>query len=374
MLASFSVIACGSDTAHHTSKPGATSPGPSDEPDGAAAPVEGCGIHTSFEGDTQCLPVPDPAVGMQLHMGPTDYDDPDVINAVGPDGKPIWLMYPGDERTQNYHIYTPNEEGIYYFVQHYRMRPGSHHMIMQLSDDTTTPEGFTAQFGSIVQSIGGTQHITEDLPPGGIVAPEDKGLGRFVEPHRALDVQLHFYNVTENVRLREAWVNLMYKPKEEVTVNLGMLGGFTAIDVPPHTTTQVGNSCKAEDFIPAAASVRIVTIFGHAHTHNTRFAVYKDAADGTSELVYDEYEGAEAPTFTYNSIVQNPVPDPSTRTTGGKSGLLTLAPGEQLRYTCDINNDTDYTFHGTNEVNTDEMCNLFGSVQGLGFPCFKLNR
>jgi hypothetical protein len=115
-----------------------------------------------------------------------------------------------------------------------------------------------------------------------------------------------------------------------------------------------------------------VTLFGHAHTHNTRFAVWHDKADGSSELVYDSYEGAEAPTYTYNTVVQNPVADPEARLTGGKSGLLTLAPGEQLRYSCDIDNTTDFTFYGRNEVNTDEMCNLFGSVQGLGFPCFTL--
>jgi len=334
----------------------------------------GCGIKTEWEGDEQCLSVPDPDKGMQLHMGPTDYDNPDEINALDADGKPVWLVPPGDERTQNYHLYTPNEVPIFYFEQHYRMRPGSHHMIIELSDDKTKPEGFSTGFGSIINSIGGTQSITEDLPPGGVVAEEDKGLARKIEAHQALDVQLHFFNVTENVRLREAWVNLMYKPEDEVVYNLGMLGGFAPPTVPPHTTATVGSVCASENFIPTADSVRVVTLFGHAHTHNTRFAVWHDKADGQSELVYDSYEGAEAPTYTYNSVVQNPVADPAGRKSGAKSGLLTLAPGEKLRFSCDINNTTDYTFHGANEVNTDEMCNLFGSVQGLGFPCFKLNR
>jgi hypothetical protein len=135
--------------------------------------------------------------------------------------------------------------------------------------------------------------------------------------------------------------------------------------------TTVGNVCKAEQAI-ATMPARIVTLFGHAHSHNTRFAVYYDKADGTSETVYDNYDWAEAPTFTYNTVVQNPVADPVARKTGGKSGILALSAGEQLRFSCDINNTTDNTLVGTNEVFNGEMCNLFGSVAGLGFPCFKL--
>jgi hypothetical protein len=372
LLVSLGAIACGSD---------ATGPGAPDknnedpeDPDKVVVKPEGCGLSTMWEGDSQCLVPPDPEKGMQLHMGPQDYDDPDEINALGPDGKPIWLMMPGDERTQNYHLYSPNEVPIYYFEQHYRMRPGSHHMIITISDDKEKPEGFTNGFGNIINAIGGTQHISEDVPPNGVVAEEDQGLARMIEPHQAFDVQLHFYNVTENVRLREAWVNLMFKPKDEVVDNLGMLGGFTRMNVAPHTTATVGGNCDAENFIPTAESVRVVILFGHAHTHNTRFAVYHDKTSGEQELVYDSYDGAEAPTYMYNTQVQNPVPDAANRKSGSKSGMLTLAPGERLRYVCDINNDTDYTFHGANEVQTDEMCNLFGSVQGLGFPCFKLNR
>src|SRR5262249_22342298 len=154
---------------------------------------------------------------------------------------------------------------------------------------------------------------------------------------------------------REVWVNFIYKPKEEVTTNLGMLGGFTPVSVPPHTQTTVGNVCDAKDAI-AASPVRIVTLFGHAHSHNTRFVVYWDKTDGSSETVYDTYDWAEAPTYTYNSVVQNPVSDPDARRTGGKSGILALAAGERLRFACDINNTTDNTLVGTNEVFSGEMC------------------
>ena len=57
---------------------------------------------------------------------------------------------------------------------------------------------------------------------------------------------------------------------------------------------------------------------------------------------------------------------------GSFSGELVLNPGERLRYTCDITNDTDITLLPVEKVYTGEMCNLFGTVAGPGFPCFAL--
>lgn len=384
LLTALGTVACGSGA----STPTGAASGPSDGADsGGGEPTNPCGLHTIYDGDENCILPPAPEDGLQLHVGPSSYDDPDVINAVGADGKPLWLMEPGDERTNCFHMVTPNDTGVYYFKQQYRMRTGSHHMIVSNSTNTSTTAEWTPCQGGIVGAIGGTQHVIEDLPPGGNVAPEDEGLGRGLDPHSPIDIQLHFYNTTDKPRLREVWVNWLYKPKAEVTTNLGMLGGFVTKRDPvtgqrlplvlAHTQATIGNVCTAEQAIPAATSAapaRIVTLFGHAHTHNTRFVVYKDKADGSSDVVYDSYDGAEAPTYTYDTLVQNPVADPVNRKSGGSSGLLLLAPGDQLRFSCDINNDTDFDFMGQNEVNTDEMCNLFGSVAGAGFPCFDLSK
>jgi hypothetical protein len=63
------------------------------------------------------------------------------------------------------------------------------------------------------------------------------------------------------------------------------------------------------------------------------------------------------------------VPNPDTQQTGATSGQLLLHPGDSLKYTCDIVNDLNITLTFKEEVYTGEMCNLFGSVAGLGFPC-----
>jgi hypothetical protein len=342
----------------------------------AGQSADPCGLHTAFAGDQNCIPKPAYDEGVQVHIGPSSYDDPAIINAKDAKGNYLWLMMPGDERTECYHTITENDVGRYYFKQQYRMRSGSHHMIVSKSNSTATTEGWGLCSGGIIGSIGGTQNVVEDLPPGGIVAPEDEGLGRGLDPHSPLDVQLHFYNTTEQPRLREMWVNYIYKPKAEVITNLGMLGGFAPLNVPAHSSVTTGNVCRASDAIPSGSPVRIVTLFGHAHTHNQRFVVYHEKpgpsgafTDGTSDVVYDSYDHAEAPQYTFNTVVKNPVPDPVNHVSGALSGILTLQPGEQIRYSCDIVNDTFIDFHGQNEVYTDEMCNLFGSVATLGMAC-----
>lgn len=322
-----------------------------------------CGLHTSFAGDELCIPAPAEDVGMQIHVGPESYDNPDSA----------WIMQPGEEKTECYHTYSPNTDDRYYFKQQYRMRTGSHHMIIMTSSDTTSPEGWGPCKAQLTSAIGGTQRIVEDYPPGGKVAPEDVGLGKEVAPHTPFDIQLHFYNTSSKPTLREVWVNLLYVPKESVTTNLGMLGGFAPVNVPPHSSATTGGTCDASQAFPPN-DIRVVSLFGHAHTHNKRFAVYHQYSDGRpDELVYDSYDGAEAPQYIFSSVVDNPVADPVGKHSGAISGDLVLHQGESLKFQCDIVNDLNITLTGQNEVFTAEMCNLFGSVAGLGFPCFKLN-
>jgi hypothetical protein len=254
------------------------------------------------------------------------------------------------------------------------MRPGSHHMIISTSNNADQPEGWSRCGTSILGAIGGTQHTSEDFPPEGKVAPEDEGLARSIGPATPLDFQLHFFNVTNAPTLREAWVNLYFKDPSEVTARLGMLGAFAPVNVAPHSQAVTGGSCDAKDAIAPASSdgVRIVSLFGHAHWHNQRFVVYKQDAGGDESVIYDSYESAEAPTYVYNSLIQNPVPDASARKSGARSGDLFLEPDEKMRFECDITNDLNVSLVSTNEAFTGEMCILFGSMVGAGFPCFKL--
>jgi len=333
----------------------------SGKPTTGAAEENPCGLHTQFAGDDNCIPAPDKAVGLQLHVGPPDYDNPGDQ----------WVMPPGKEIDQCFHLYAPNDEDIYYFKQQYRMRSGSHHVILMMSSDTTGPEVWSTCKTSLAQAIGGSQHLVEDYPPGGKVAPEDEGLGRAVAKGQPFDLWLHTFNATDQPTLRELWINLLYIDKNDVKTNLGMLGGLSFMSVPPHQSATVGGSCDASSALGVADpnNVRVVSLFGHAHTHTVRFAVENQHPDGSSDLVYDSYERAEGPQYIYNSVEKNPVPDPTLQHTGAMSGDLIMHTGDSLKYTCDIVNDLNITLTFKEEVYTGEMCNLFGSVAGAGFPC-----
>jgi len=356
------IMGCGADTK------GSSTQGSTESPGNVKQASVCDSLHTQFAGDENCIPAPDPEVGLQLHVGPTDYDNPDAA----------WIVEPGHESVECYHLKTPNKEDRFYFAQQYRMRPGSHHMIIQTSTATDQPEGWAPCGSSLISAIGGTQHVVEDIPPGLEIADEDKGLGKTIAAETPLDIQLHFFNATDKPTLREVWVNFLYKDPSEVTQPLGMMGAFAPVNVPPHTQAVTGGTCNASDAIASPfpdGGVRIVSLFGHAHWHNQRFVVYRDkAGSDTEEVLYDSYDGAEAPSYAFNSKITNPVPDPASRISGAVSGDLFLAPTDQLRFECDITNDLNTTLVSTNEAFTGEMCILFGTVVGAGFPCFKLGQ
>jgi len=69
-------------------------------------------------------------------------------------------------------------------------------------------------------------------------------------------------------------------------------------------------------------------------------------------------------TFEYDSITTNPAPNPSAKTDGATSGILSLVAGDKLKLECDVNNTTDNTLTFKNELYTGEMCILFGSSVG----------
>lgn len=357
-VALFGTAACGSGDGSSGNAGAATKPG-------TATAANACGISSPFAGDENCIPAPAESEGFQLHIGP------DVADYANPD--PMWVMQPGQEITECYYMNTPNTDAIYYFEQQYRMRPGSHHMIIQL-DNSNAPDGWGPCEGSILGAIGGTQHQVEDFPPNGVVAPEDQGLARELQPATRMSIQLHFYNSTSAPTLREAWVNFLYKDKADVTQTIGELGGFAPVNVPPHTSATTGATCDEKDSFPPAGATgeRVVALFGHVHAHNTRFVVYRDKPDGTSDIVYDMYDWEESPTYIYNSMTNNPAPDPTAKTTGAYTGDLVLNPGEKLRFQCDITNTLNTTLVPTNAVFTGEMCDLFGTVVGAGFPCFSI--
>jgi hypothetical protein len=297
---------------------------------------------------------------MQLRVGP-DYGDPESV-------KPF-LLDPGQEVNTYYYLKSPNDQQVYYYRANWRMRQGSHHMIITtLSSDqpdgwTTTTSGFdgNALFGG--QDFGGAQRPDVDRPQGTLeIPPENVGMGASLAAHQQFSFNLHHINYYDNPIVREAWVNVWFMNKDDVTMpmqGLVMFGNPADMNIAPGVHVALEYKCAV------TGNSRVITLLGHRHASTDRFGAWVIRA-GTGEKVpvYESFDWQDMPTYQYDSISQNPMPDVDTKVDGGYTGLLNLAPGDELHFLCDVNNQSGQMLHFANELFTGEMCILFGSYTG----------
>lgn len=345
------MVACGSSG--EGKSPGDTKP-PVDDPTAVAPQAEKgkvpCDLSTQFPGDELCITPPDAADGIQIHLGPTDYDDPDQTAP--------YMIAPGVENVEcNFQNLT--NEGLSFYDQYYRMRPGSHHIFVE--ETTQDKQGWVSESdcdqGALL--IGGSQKSEYDFPANGVQPPEDADLGRPFGENAKVMLQAHFINTTDQPVLREAWVNFM---KMKPTEHPRLLGGITMFaginkSFAPGTTTTTDYSCENTH-----DQRRVVSLFGHRHAHSTQFTAWVEHASGQKDLLYQDWDWHEPTELMFDSITTNPAPDPVTKTAGGYTGLLTLAAGDKLDWECIVDNDSDNTLTFSNEVYKGEMCNVFGSI------------
>ncbi|HEX7672060.1 MAG TPA: hypothetical protein VF395_20840 [Polyangiaceae bacterium] len=308
-----------------------------------------CDMHSGYDGDDLCIPPPSADEGIQLHAGPTSYDDPDALAP--------YLIAAGDENVRCFNAAVP-EGNFYYLSQKNRMRPNSHHMLINLGTSSDLKEGPTTacDLSSSAGSVPGSQAPSRDFPDN--LGPEDAGLARFMPDATMASFQLHYVNLTDKPVLREAWVNLYKKPESEVTASLR--GIFLVGDLAANIPAQSRQTTTLEYTPRITESTRIFELNGHMHAHTETFTVWRIGAGGQKDEIYKSFDWAEPKELTFNSVVQNPLPNEASREDGGLSGLFYLEPGDTLQWACDVNNDTDLALHFANEAHTAEMCLLAG--------------
>ena len=81
-----------------------------------------------------------------------------------------------------------------------------------------------------------------------------------------------------------------------------------------------------------------------------------------SEKVFEMYDPYDPAVFDYNSITTNPTF--SAQAAGATSGLLPVSDGDILQWECHIINNSLVALRYVNEVQTGEMCNLWGATIG----------
>lgn len=313
-----------------------------------------CGLHTQYLGDDLCIPPPSPDEGIQIHVGPASYDDPNVVAP--------YLLAPGAETVDCFNAAIPQSD-FYYLRQKNRMRPSSHHMLIFVEGGTGLTEGpsTACDLASGIGTIPGSQTPSRDFPDE--LGPEDAGLARYLPQSEMAAFQMHYINTTDQPVLREAWVNLYKTPAAEVTQRLQSIFfvGDLSVNVPPMTEQTTTLEFTASNL---PAETRIFEVNAHMHAHSESFTLWRIHSGQDPELMYQSFDWEEPYENTFNSVVQNPLPDPVAQTDGGLSGLQYLEPGDTLRWACDVNNTTDAALRFRNEALTGEMCMLVGAYVG----------
>jgi hypothetical protein len=298
------------------------------------------GLHTKWMGDEYCINPPPADKGFQIHIGPSNYDNPE----------PKYLMQPGTETNETFNVTSGNTSNIYYYFRQYRMRPGSHHLIVS-----------TGGIGG--RRLGGTTNRAKDNPTGGVIAPENQGVGMPLNANTPLTISLHYNNVYSVPIIKEAWVNFWYRDASVVKEASNEIFSTAPINIAPGQHVLLSGSC------PISKAGRLLTLYGHRHANNLRFAAWRTRGS-QRDLVLDDYTWDNPLVVEYSSLVQNPAPDPSAKAQGGWSGILDMQPGDKLDFSCEIANMTNMTFVGQNEAINDEMCILVGDAVGTTVPAF----
>jgi hypothetical protein len=316
-------------------------------------------FETRWKGDEFCILPPSPDQGTQLHVGPKNYDDGEDVAK--------FEMQPGEEINTYYFLNADAAEPHHYYRTNYRMRDGSHHMIISMlagdrEDGWAGPSDTGTDRGVGSTGFGGAQRTDSDRPQGTLeIPPEDVGIGAELAANQQFSFNLHFMNRFDEPILREAWVNIWYQDDVTHVARSATLFGTPAdIAIAPMEHKVLHYSSTVD------GSVRILSYFGHRHVSTDRFAIWIQRSSGETVPAYESFDWQAMPVYQYDSISQNPVPDVDARQDGGHSGMLELNTGDQVHFVCDITNRQDQALHFANELLTGEMCIVFGSGVGDG--------
>jgi len=313
---------------------------------GDAPAMDECGLHTAYAGDEYCILPPPPDRGFQLHIGPSNYDNPE----------PEYILAPGQEITTDFSAVSGNDKPVHFYYRQFRQRPGAHHNIITAG---SAGGGLIGGF-ALGHRIGTSNLLAEDNPKGAITAPENEGVGIPIEAQSPINVSLHSINVSDQPELREVWVNFWYVDESKVTDEAQELFqiGDPLLAVAPGADTILGPySCAI------SAPGRMLWFYGHRHANNVRFSAWRVRGD-QRDLFYEGLNWEEPLVLEFSTTVDNQTPDDSNGIEGGWSGILDLLPGDRLEWECHVVNQTDGTLRFTNNTYTGEMCIMDGELIG----------
>jgi hypothetical protein len=337
-----------------------------------------CNAKTGNAGDDVALCAPAPSEGIQIHFGPSNYDDPAEVAK--------FMLKPGEEVTECAFMKTPSDEGKFFGQYIGRSRPGSHHLQLEYAApaDKNRKNGEIGPCGSILQTqfiaiaqtpsfdipdLEATEH-TKDAPEGGGLDLE--GSAAPMEPGRMMEMTAHFINTTDKPILREAWINLYFQDPAKVKQVLHPIAMISlGINVKPHSTGTLRRACTT----PVDRKVKYLQ--GHSHVGTQRFSIWHaHASDGSLDKIYESYDPLDPALINYEPFIDNEAPDAKQKLPGGSSGELMLKAGDSLVWECEFENKSDVTVTDGDPLDGGQMCYTFGGFavakgeQGANWQCF----
>ena len=358
---------------------------------------------TTFPGDEYCILPPPPHQGLQVGYHPqgaaywSQMWAGDLSGYEHPSSD--WALAPNTEITQNYRSIATNPEAHNYYRTYFRMRTGSHHAIITANDNSTpiaegwvalpsagaeaSPALFDDSEGKALGVLGGQQRPDDGTPATLDKPVEDSGYYIAWPASPAVVFNLHYINAGSIPVLREGWVNLWWESDARVRESwyLGM---------PPNEPMTFAVApggvldYHASWTVPSGSSIRLVSAFGHRHFWTSNFSSWIERASSpTPEVIYQSFDWANMPSYRYDSLAHNPVPDSTKHVDGAASGITTLNPGDKLHFNCHVEYtdarassdssaptpEANGTLHFANETFKAEMCIQFGiSTGSLGYP------
>jgi hypothetical protein len=336
---------------------------------------------SGFLGDEYCILPPPPDKGVQIGVHPQGKDWFAQVSAGDMSGyanaSGNFVMPAGAEGEVNYITGATNPQPGNYYRSYVRMRSGSHHMIVYHGPSSAAQEVWGPggpQLGG-QNRVPGAQRPDQNTPVTLEKPAEDAGLYSTFPAMPSVTYNMHHFNSTDQMILRENWTNLWWETEDATTELLPISGIDLGIIVSPGQTVDLHNVYSISQ------PTRVVDLFGHRHVWTPNFSAWVEKAGGETEIVYQSYDWFDQPTYRYDSIAQNPTPAPEARTDGAKSGQLVLQPGDSLHFNCHIAfTDARAAAEGApspasigvlrfaNEAFTAEMCILFGTTAGVRVP------
>jgi hypothetical protein len=318
--------------------PGAAAPGDGgDSGDGGARGAPRCPTTpTGYPGDDQCLEAPPRDEGIQIHFGPSRYDDPDeVARFVVPAGETRdWCF------EQLVSLGEPVERFISSRIIH--LRPGARAGQVLLANASSSlggphdcPFGLTPVVSTTALTAAGA--VASD-------APELAGAA-ITFSAGSIEARVQVVNDTSEPILAEGWFNLLFAPvpdgaqAPEQVLHPVRLAAWTEAALPDGGTSLVtGGDPDCVTDVPR----QLVSLSWEEGAGVRRASVFRKRAGSVDrEPIFEAYPGHGDVSLTYDSVTSNPTPDRGAGTSGGVSGAVVLAPGDELEWECEVIGSTE---------------------------------